>query len=550
MSGPVPAIELEHVSRWYGNVVAVNDISFALGPGVTGLLGPNGAGKSTLLHLLSGLLAPSAGAARIEGRPAFGDPSVYRHVGLVPEREAVPGYLTGYGFVRLNADLQGMSDAEAATERAIATVELTEAAHRRLSTYSKGMRQRAKLAAALVHDPRILLLDEPFNGMDPRQRLHMMGLLRQMAAAGRVILFSSHILEEVERLADAVLVVYAGRLAASGDFRSIRRLMTDRPHRFTIRSSDDRALAAALLAPAGRLRRRARRRPARRPHLRLRRLHAHRRPDRAHRRHPAPRGQADRRLPRKRVRLPRAKQPMTAFGALVAVTLRGLLGRRRTLLMVLLACLPILVGLLIRLGGGRNDAPEILDALVIRTVLPLIALVFGTAAIGSEIEDGTAVYLLAKPIARWRIALAKLGVAAGLTAALVVPPIVLTGLLVEGFGGESLATAVGFALAAIAGGTAYAVAFSALGVITSRALVVGLGYTLLWEGVLAGLLDGTRFLSIRQGTLGVAAALTGEDIGNNVLGPAISALILGVVLVGGFLLTTRALMRFQIRSAD
>jgi ABC-2 type transport system ATP-binding protein len=140
-----------------------------------------------------------------------------------------------------------MPDAEAATDRAIATVELAEAAHRRLSTYSKGMRQRAKLAAALVHDPRILLLDEPFNGMDPRQRLHMMGLLRQMAAAGRVILFSSHILEEVERLADAVLVIYAGRLAASGDFRSIRRLMTDRPHRFTIRSSDDRALAAALL---------------------------------------------------------------------------------------------------------------------------------------------------------------------------------------------------------------------------------------------------------------------------------------------------------------
>ena len=245
---PAPAIELEHVSRWYGNVVAVNDISFALGPGVTGLLGPNGAGKSTLLNLLAGLLAPSAGAARIDGRPAFGDPSVYRDVGLVPERESVPPYLTGHEFVRLNADLQGMPDAAAATDRAIATVDLTADAHRPLRTYSKGMRQRAKLAAALVHEPRILLLDEPFNGMDPRQRLHMIRLLREMAAAGRVILFSSHILEEVEQLADAVLVVYAGRLAASGDFRSIRRLMTDRPHRFTIRSSDDRALAAALLS--------------------------------------------------------------------------------------------------------------------------------------------------------------------------------------------------------------------------------------------------------------------------------------------------------------
>ncbi len=245
--GVVPAIQVDHVSRWYGNVVAVNDISFALGPGVTGLLGPNGAGKSTLLHMLSGLLAPSAGSVRIAGRVAFGDPSIYSVLGLVPEREAVPGYLTGRDFVRLNADLQRVADPVAAAERAIATVDLTDAAQRPIRTYSKGMRQRIKVASALVHDPHILLLDEPFNGMDPRQRLHMMGLLRSMAADGRTILFSSHILEEVERLADAVLVVYAGRLAASGDFRSIRRLMTDRPHRFTIRSSDDRSLAAALL---------------------------------------------------------------------------------------------------------------------------------------------------------------------------------------------------------------------------------------------------------------------------------------------------------------
>ena len=223
-------------------------MSFALGSGVTGLLGPNGAGKTTLLHLLAGLLAPSAGMVRIAGRPAFGDPSIYSMVGLVPEREAVPGYVTGREFVRLNAELQGIDRAATATDRAIGTVEMVDAADRQIRTYSKGMRQRIKLAAALVHEPRILLLDEPFNGMDPRQRLHMMELLQRMAAEGRAILFSSHILEEVERLAEAVLVVYAGRLAASGDFRSIRRLMTDRPHRFTIRSSDDRALGAALLA--------------------------------------------------------------------------------------------------------------------------------------------------------------------------------------------------------------------------------------------------------------------------------------------------------------
>jgi ABC-2 type transport system ATP-binding protein len=248
VSTVVPAMQVEHVSRWYGNVVAVNDVSFALGSGVTGLLGPNGAGKTTLLHLLAGLLAPSAGTVQIGGRHAFGDPDVYSMVGLVPEREAVPDYLTGRRFVSVNAELQAVADAPSAVAAAIATVELTDAADRPIRTYSKGMRQRIKLAAALVHEPRILLLDEPFNGLDPRQRLHMMDLLRRMAAEGRAILFSSHILEEVERLAEAVLVVYAGRLAASGDFRSIRRLMIDRPHRFTIRSSDDRALGAALLA--------------------------------------------------------------------------------------------------------------------------------------------------------------------------------------------------------------------------------------------------------------------------------------------------------------
>ena len=247
---PAGILAVDHVARWFGNVVAVNDITFGLGPGVTGLLGPNGAGKSTLLHLLAGLLEPSAGSVWIDGQHAWGNPSTYRRLGLVPEREAVHDYLTGREFVRLNAQLQRLPAIDAAVGRAIAVVDMADAADRAIGTYSKGMRQRIKLAGALVHDPPILLLDEPFNGMDPRQRLHMMDLLRTMAAAGRTILFSSHILEEVERLADSVLVIYAGRLAAWGDFRSIRRLMTDRPHTFTLRSSDDRRLAAALLTEA------------------------------------------------------------------------------------------------------------------------------------------------------------------------------------------------------------------------------------------------------------------------------------------------------------
>ncbi len=242
------AVEVSDVSRWYGNVVAVNGISFALEPGVTGLLGPNGAGKTTLLNMIAGFLKPSAGEVRVLGETAFGTPEIYRRVALVPEREAVYEFLTGYQFVQLNARLHALPDPEEATLRALHMVEMTDAADRATGGYSKGMKQRIKVAAALVHDPDILLLDEPFNGMDPRQRLQMMELLRRMAAEGRTVLFSSHILEEVERLGENVLVVVAGRLAASGDFRAIRKLMTDRPHSFTIRSSDNRELAKALMA--------------------------------------------------------------------------------------------------------------------------------------------------------------------------------------------------------------------------------------------------------------------------------------------------------------
>jgi ABC-2 type transport system ATP-binding protein len=242
------AIVVDRVSRWYGNVVAINDVSFSVGPGVTGLLGPNGAGKSTLLHMLAGLLRPSAGRVLVNGQPTWRNPAMYRAVGLVPEREAVHDYLTGTAFVELAARLHRLPEPESAAKRAIATVDLEAASGRAVGTYSKGMRQRVKIAAALVHEPTVLLLDEPFNGMDPRQRLHMMELLRSMAAAGRTILFSSHILEEVERLADQVLVVHAGRLAAAGNYRQIRRLMTDRPHTFRVRSSDNRRLASAFLA--------------------------------------------------------------------------------------------------------------------------------------------------------------------------------------------------------------------------------------------------------------------------------------------------------------
>jgi ABC-2 type transport system ATP-binding protein len=241
------AIELRNVSRWYGNVVAVNDITMTIGPGVTGLLGPNGAGKSTLLHLIAGFLPPSRGTLTIGTAAAWRNPEIYRTVGLVPERDSVYAFLTGEEFVRATARLHQLADPQAATRRAIAIVDMADAQERKISTYSKGMRQRIKVAAALVHDPEVLLLDEPFNGMDPRQRLHMIDLLTKLGAEGRTILLSSHILEEVERLAGTIQVIVSGRLAASGDFRAIRRLMTSRPHVFLVRTSDDRMLGSALI---------------------------------------------------------------------------------------------------------------------------------------------------------------------------------------------------------------------------------------------------------------------------------------------------------------
>jgi ABC-2 type transport system ATP-binding protein len=242
----VTTIEIDHTSRWFGNVVAVNDVSMTVGPGVTGLLGPNGAGKSTLINMMAGFLAPSTGTVTLDGQTIWRNEAVYKEIGIVPEREGMYDFLTGREFVVANAELQGLGDAEA--QKALATVEMEYAQDRKISTYSKGMRQRVKMASALVHEPSVLLLDEPFNGMDPRQRMQLMELLRRMGAEGRTVLFSSHILEEVEQLASHIEVIVAGRHAASGDFRKIRRLMTDRPHRYLVRSSDDRALAAALIA--------------------------------------------------------------------------------------------------------------------------------------------------------------------------------------------------------------------------------------------------------------------------------------------------------------
>jgi ABC-2 type transport system ATP-binding protein len=240
-------ILLEHISKWYGDIVAVSDVSFGIGPGVTGLLGPNGAGKSTTLKMMSGLQAPSAGTVTIKGQPARGRPEAYRHLGLVSEHETIYPFLTGREFVRLNAKLQKLPKPNDAAERAIDLVDMQDAADRRVGGYSKGMRQRIKIAGALVHDPDVILMDEPLNGTDPVQRVQIIRLIRDLGRAGKTVVVSSHVLVEVERFANNIIVIINGKLAAAGDFHAIRDRIDAHDHEVRIRASDPRQLGAALI---------------------------------------------------------------------------------------------------------------------------------------------------------------------------------------------------------------------------------------------------------------------------------------------------------------
>ena len=247
MTERAPVIHVDNVSRWFGSVVAVSEISFDVAPGVTGLLGPNGAGKTTLLRMMTGLADTSTGTVTVFGEPVRDNPPLYRRIGVMSEHETVYGFMKGREFVRMMARLRGVPDVEKAVDRAIERVDLLDAQHRPMGTYSRGMRQRMRLAGTLVHEPEILILDEPLNGADPRQRVHFQRLLEELAAEGRTIVLSSHILEEVELLADTVLLIVNGKLAAAGGFREIRAALNQRPYHVRVIADNPRKLAAEVV---------------------------------------------------------------------------------------------------------------------------------------------------------------------------------------------------------------------------------------------------------------------------------------------------------------
>jgi len=243
------SLEYVRASRWYGPVIALNDVSTTIGPGVTGLLGPNGAGKSTFLKLAAGQLAPSQGEVRLLGRTAWGSPEAFHRVGLCPETDAFWENLTGMQFLVALLQLTGFDAAESRrrAEAALAQVELLNAKDRKIGGYSKGMRQRVKLAQALAHDPEVLLLDEPVSGMDPLNRRRVIDLVKRLGREGRTVVVSSHILYEVEAMTRRVLLIHNGRILAEGDVREIRDLMDEHPHMVALRARDPRALARAVV---------------------------------------------------------------------------------------------------------------------------------------------------------------------------------------------------------------------------------------------------------------------------------------------------------------
>src|SRR3954449_3641379 len=244
-----PIVTASHVSKWYGQVIGLNDVSVSVPPGVTGLLGPNGAGKSTFMKLITGQLRPSKGEITVLGEPIWRNPGVYFQIGFCPEQDAFYERMTGLEWVRALVRLNGLSDKEAdeAAKKAITAVDLMEAGNKKIGAYSKGIPQPIKLAQALVHDPQLLILDEPLSGMDPIMRRKTIRLIKDWARAGKSILVSSHILHEIESMTSNILLIHNGRILAEGNVHQIRDLIDTHPHTVYIKANNPRALARQFL---------------------------------------------------------------------------------------------------------------------------------------------------------------------------------------------------------------------------------------------------------------------------------------------------------------
>jgi ABC-2 type transport system ATP-binding protein len=240
----------DHLSKWYGQVIGLNDVSVVVPPGITGLLGPNGAGKSTFMKLITGQLKPSKGSVTVLGQPIWQNPKLYARIGFCPEQDSFYDRMTGIEWVTALVRLNGVTEAQAAAmaNRALEQVELTDAAHKKIGAYSKGMRQRVKMAQALAHDPELLILDEPLSGMDPIARRKSIRMIKEWGRAGKSIIVSSHILHEIESMTANILLINQGRILAEGNVHQIRDLIDEHPHTVYIKADQTRALAREFLS--------------------------------------------------------------------------------------------------------------------------------------------------------------------------------------------------------------------------------------------------------------------------------------------------------------
>tara|TARA_A100001388_G_scaffold55320_1_gene37980 strand:- start:80025 stop:80957 length:933 start_codon:yes stop_codon:yes gene_type:complete len=250
MTSELPAVMLESVSKWYGEVIGINDVSLAIDGGVTGVLGPNGAGKSTLFKLLLGRLRPSQGSVRLFGTDPWESTSPFRRVGYVSETEPLYEWMTALDFLTTMARLHGMTrdEAKERAEHVLDFVGLTDVRHKEVGKYSKGMRQRVKIAHALVHDPDLIILDEPLHGCDPLARTSIMSVIRELGNRGKTVIVSSHILEEIERITEQIVILHNGRLLALGNLHAIRGLLDKHPHRIMLETESPRELAKELIS--------------------------------------------------------------------------------------------------------------------------------------------------------------------------------------------------------------------------------------------------------------------------------------------------------------
>ena len=250
MTEPSNIVTADHLSKWYGQVIGLNDVTLTVPAGITGLLGPNGAGKSTFMKLVTGQLKPSKGDVRVLGEPIWGNPALYFRIGFCPEQDAFYDRMTGLEWVSALVRLNGPSQAEADTlsRRALDAVDLADAAGKKIGAYSKGMRQRVKMAQALAHDPQLLILDEPLSGMDPIGRRKTIKLIKDWGRAGKSVIVSSHILHEIEAMTSNILLINQGRILAEGNVHQIRDLIDEHPHTVYIKADQTRALAREFLA--------------------------------------------------------------------------------------------------------------------------------------------------------------------------------------------------------------------------------------------------------------------------------------------------------------